>query len=321
MARTTTKATTKPKAKSTKKPAVSTRSKAAAAKTTRATKTAKVTKPAAVKKAPAVKPANTTKVTVVKRSVTESTLRRLNLLKALVFAGLAGAAAYFMNATSYSLTVGHAAKDELIALTQGTTQFVSGSESLFDIELRWVVVGIMAIAALLSLLAATRLRRRYEAAAASGISSMRWIGWGVTTALMMATIALVSGVSDIWTLKVIAGLMIATCALAWVAEKRVVQAGRPIFSEFNVSLLTGSLPWIIILGYALSTWVWGLIRYPWFVYALYVSMIVGFMLLTANQYKRITGWKNTLVLDRNYLVIGLATKAAFAIILILGLQK
>lgn len=313
----TTKATTQAKAKTTKTPAARTRT--AAAKTTRTTKTAKAAKPA-VKKQAVVKK---TAVTAKRRSteLTTGTLRKLNFIKALVFAGLAVAAGFLMNSATYALSVGHAAKDQLLSLTGGQTVFVPARTVLMDVEVRWVVVTIMGIAALLSLLAATRLRRRYEASVLTGVSSMRWIGWGITTALMVETIALLSGVSDLWVLKTIAGLMLVTCTLAWIVEKRLAQAGRPIWSEFVVSLFTGSLPWLIIFGYAISTWVWGLVRYPWYVYALYASTIIGFTLLTVNQYKRISGWKNTLVIDRNYLLIGLATKAAFAIILILGFQK
>src|SRR5690606_24745351 len=111
------------------------------------------------------------------------------------------------------------------------------------------------------------------------------------------------------------------CMLAWVAEKRNKQAGRPVWSEFVISVVAMLLPWLLIGGYAVSTWVWGLIRYPWYVYALYAVVVIGFGLLLTNQYKRISGWKNTLVVERNYLLIGLATKAAFGAVLILAFQK
>lgn len=313
----TTKATTRVKAKTT-----AAGTKSAAAKTTRSTKAVKASAKPVVKEKTAVKK---TAVTVKGKSksteLTTKTLRKLNVVKALVFAGLAVAAGFLMNSSTYALSVGHAAKDQLISLTGGQTVFVPARTVLMDVELRWVVVTIMTIAALMSLLAATRLRRRYEASVLAGVSAMRWVGWGITTALMVATIALISGISDLWVLKAIAGLMLVTCALAWIVEKRLVQAGRPVWSEFIVSLFTGILPWLIIFGYAISTWVWGLVRYPWYVYALYASTIIGFTLLTVNQYKRISGWKNTLAVDRNYLLIGLATKSAFAIILILGFQK
>lgn len=301
--------TTKAKTKTTKKPAAKART--AAAKTTRSTKTTKAVKPVA------------TKVTAKKKAAVLSTnsLRKLNLLKAFVLAGLAVAAVFLMNSATYAVTVGYQAKDELISLTAGKTAFVHGSQGLVDVQVRWLVIIILGLAALFSLLSATRMRDKFEASLKSGVSPMRWVGWGITSALMVEVIALISGVSDIWVLKIVAALMLITCGLAWVSEKRGVQAGRPIWSEFVISLFTGALPWVLIGGYAVGTWVYGLIRYPWFVYALYATTIVGFVLLTGNQYKRISGWKNALVLERNYLMIGLATKAAFGVILILAFQK
>ncbi len=312
----TTKKSTKAKTKTTKKPAVKART--TAVKTTRATKTTKVTKQPVVKK-PVVKAA-----AVVKAKTTEltaNTLRKLNFVKAFVFAALAVLAGVLMSSASYPVSIGYQAKDALVSLTAGKTAFVHGNQNLFDIEVRWLVVTILGLAAVFSLLIATRLRAKYEATLTDGVSSMRWIGWGITAALMVETVALLSGVSDILTLKLIAGLMLVTCALAWVAEKRNKQAGRPAWSEFVVSLFTGSLPWMLIGGYAIATWVWGLIRYPWYVYALYAALLVGFITLTFTQYKRINGWKNTLIVERNYLLIGLVTKVAFAVILILAFQK
>lgn len=315
----TKKTTTKAKTKTTKKPAART----AAAKTTRSTKSAKVTKKPAAKKAvakPATKSAAISKATKT-AVLTTDTLRKLNFVKAFLFAALAVAAGVLMTNASYALTVGYQAKDELISLTQSKTAFVHGAQSVLDVEVRWLVVATLVLAAVFSLLAATRMRQKYEATLVDGVSPMRWIAWGVTSALMVKVIALLSGVSDILTLKLLTGLMLVTCTLAWIAEKRNKQAGRPVWSEFVVSLFTGLLPWLLIGGYAVSTWVWGLIRYPWYVYALYASTIIGFSLLTVNQYKRISGWKNTLVVERNYLLIGLLTKTAFAVILILAFQK
>lgn len=312
----TRKTTTKAKT-NTKKPASKARS--AAAKTTAKSTKSKTVKPAATKKVATVKAA--AKTTRSTRTVSVKTLRTILLIKTLLFAGLAVAAVLLMNTASYALTIGYQAKDELISLTQGKTAFVHASQGVLDVEVRWALVTILGLSALFSLLAATRMRAKYEASVLSGISPMRWIGFGVTTALMVELIALLAGISDLATLKVIVGLVLTTCALAWIGEKRNKQAGRPVLSEFLISLFTGLLPWLLIGSYALSTWVYGLVRYPWFVYALIASTFIGFTLLTTNQYKKISGWTNNVIVERNYLLIGTLTKVAFAVILIIGFQK
>ncbi len=204
-----TRTTTKAKVKTTKKPAARTRT--VAAKTSKTP--AKSAKPAVTKAAAAGKSKTAT--------LTLASLRKLNLIKAFIFAALAVAAGMLMNDSSYAVNVGYQAKDELISLTAGKTAFVSATQSLLDVQVRWLVVIIMGLAALFSLLAATRLRRKYEAAVTDGVSSWRWLTLGITSALMVEVIALLSGVSDILTLKVIAGLMLVTCALGWVSEKRL----------------------------------------------------------------------------------------------------
>jgi hypothetical protein len=156
----TRKTTTKAKTKTTKKPAARTR--AAAVKTSKTTsKSTKATKPAVSKAAVAAKSKTAT--------LTADTLRKINFIKAFIFAALAVAAGMLMNDSSYAINVGYQAKDELISLTAGKTAFVSASQTLADVQVRWLVVIILGLAALFSLLAATRLRRKYEAAVADGV--------------------------------------------------------------------------------------------------------------------------------------------------------
>jgi hypothetical protein len=307
----TTTKSTKAKTKTSKSSAAKTRT--AAAKTTRASKSTKATK-SNVTKAAAVTKAKATVVTV-------GTLRKLHLVNAFVMAALAVAAGFLMTNASYAVNVGYQAKDELISLTTGKTAFVHASQTVLDVQVRWLLIIILGLSAVFSLMAATRGRKMYQAGVEDEVLPVRWICLGIISALMVEVIALLSGVSDIFTLKLVAGLVLVTTALGWVSEKRNKQAGRPVWSEFNVSLFTGVLPWLLIGSYAVSTWVYGLVRYPWFVYALIASTIIGFSLIAANQYKRIGGWKNYLVVERNYIVFALITQAAFAAILILAFQK
>lgn len=318
----TKKTTTKAKTKTTKKPAV--KAKASAAKaTTKSTKSKKVEKPAVkasvtkTDKAAAVKP----KAKKAKAELTAKSLRKLNFLTAFLLAALAAAAGFLMTNASYALSVGYMAKDELISVTEGRTEFVHATQSVMDLEVRWMVIGILGIAALFALLAATRYRTKYEKSLETGVSSWRWVTTGITGALLVEAIALFSGVSDILTLKLIGGVILVVAALGWVNEKRNKQAGRPVWSEYFISVFAGILPWILIVGYAVSTWIYGLIRYPWYVYAVMAAAVIGFVLLAVNEYKRNSGWKNNLVVERNYLVINLALYAAFGAILILGFQK
>jgi hypothetical protein len=323
MAKKTT--TTKAKTKTAK-----TTTRAAAARTTRKTTKAAVAKPTRTKAAKAVKstkvtkttkaaPVKTAKVSRVK-SLT-SRLRSLNLASAALFAALAVAAGLLMTNASSPVSVGYSTRDELRSAS--TTVFAPASQNVADVEYRWIVVAVLAVSVVLPLLYATKLRNRYEAAVAGNVVPWRWIDLAVTSALMVETVALFSGVTDLMTLKLAGALMAVTCFLGWLSERRKA-AGAVGFAPYIGSIFTGVMPWILIGGYAVATWVYGLVRYPWYVYALMAVVLGGFTLLAVNQLMQLKDrrkWADYAFVERNYLTINLLVKTLFAAVLILGLQQ
>lgn len=291
---TTTKS--KAKRKTTKKPA------------TKATKTTKKTvATAAAKAAPA------------KKSVITRQLNQLNFVSGAISLLLAALAGFFMTSASYQLFTGLLTKDEL-ASTAGTV-FVPAIHSVFNLELRWAVVGILVISSIVPLLAATRNRKQYEVSLAKKVMLWRWIDMAVVSALMLEVIALLSGVQDIMTLKLIGALMVITCILGWCSEKRNVGANKPVWGNYILSLVTGVLPWLVIATYAVSTSVYGLVRYPWYVYALYGTTLVAFLGYSWNGMRQLKALQDYEITERNYLQLSIFAKVAFAVILILGLYK
>jgi len=321
MATTKNKSTTKKPAakpvKNTKSTAKQARPKTSTASAkTKSTKSAKAVKPTKDNKA-----TTAVKVKKAKKQLSLNSLRKLQLAKAFILTALAVTAGFVMTSASYALTIGYMAKDELISVTDGKTAFVSGSQSILDIQVKWLLVAILGISALMALLTATKMRKKYEAQINGHVSSMRWVAAAITTALIVESVALLSGVSDMFVLKLVGGLIVVTSILAWTVEKRLKQAGRPVWTEYVASLITGTMPWILIGSYAVATWVYGLVRYPWFVYALMLTTVVSCSLIAVNQYKHLMGWKNYLVIERNYQYILFASQVAFAVILILGFQR
>jgi hypothetical protein len=119
-----------------------------------------------------------------------------------------------------------------------------------------------------------------------------------------------------------AGLIVVTCALGWLADRQNTGA-RQDWSAYSISLLSGVLPWLVIGEVLLLTGIYGGVRLPWFSYALAASVLLGFTLLAVNQLLNIrkhNQWKQYSYVERNYIVIDLITKAAFATILIVGLR-
>lgn len=285
----------------------------------------KTTKAAATKK-PATKKATKSVSANVSRTSKSApsmlSLRKWHIVSAIAFMLLAVLAGVMMGSSSYQTTVGLWARDDLASID--TTVFAPAVHVLYDIEVRWLVVATMLVSAALPLLYVTKLESAYTAYVRNTrMVPYRWLDLGVTAALMVETIALLSGVQDLFVLKLMGGLMIVTCLLGLVAERQNNVGDKPVWSAYGVSLFSGVLPWVLLAAYAVSTVIYGAVRSPWYVYALYASTLAGFSLLAWNQrqqFKKSGASTSYTVVERNYAVIGVLTKVAFAAILIAGIR-
>jgi hypothetical protein len=289
---------------------------------TKTTKAASTTKKSSVKKTAPKATASkaSTKVSSVRKvEVTLGSLRRLHLVSVGLFTLLAVAAGFMMNSATQQLTLGHLTKDELASTT--STVLAPAVQPIYDVEVRWLVVGVLALSIVMPLLYLTKLKGRYsDYLTRSRMLPLRWIDFAVTGALMTEVAALLSGVSDIPTLKLMGGLVATTAVLGLIAERQNNAADRPVHSAYYTGLFTGLLPWVAIGAYAVSTVVYGTASVPWHVYALYAALLGGFLLQARNQHMEF-GHGNYLIVERNYTVISALTKLAFAVILIVGLAR
>ncbi len=276
----------------------------------------------------------TSKTTVKKSSVAASAanqslvqrvlrLNTLHIVSVILFAGLAVAAALLMQAVSFPLAVTHLTNDAL--LSQDSTVFAIAHRNIVDVQLRWILVSVLALSVVLPVLYLTKLKDYYAKTISKGrVNGLRWIDLAVSSALMVEIIMLLVGYNDLMMLKLAGGLIGVTCALGWLAEKQNATGRKPVWNAFVISLVTGALPWIAIGASKIATVLYGSVRNPWYVYALCVTALAGFILLAVNQWnghRRFRGWANYAVVERNYVLISLITKTTFAVILIAGLSK
>lgn len=254
-----------------------------------------------------------------------ATLERLqghHLASVGVFALLAIAAGFLMSHHMVALTIGHLTRDVVQSTDQ--TVFTQAAYSLYDVELRWVVVALMAASAVLPLLYLTRLKEQYQSfVEKTRLSPFRWIEAGVIGALMTETVAVLYGITDIIALKLIAGLVIVAALLGMIAERQNDKATQPVKSAYQASLFAGALPLLVIGVSGLATYMYGLVRSPWYVYAAYAVLVASFVLTSLNQWKFITRSpkvSSNIVTERNYVAVSLVTRIAFAVVLIVGLR-
>lgn len=308
----TTKASTKTK-NTAKKPAgkasktAATRAASAKAKQSVA-KSAKVAKPAQ----------KTTKL--VKKATEASPLRKLHQLSAFLHVVGAVAAAVLMGSATLQFFTGLTTKDELASST--STIFVPAIHHLYDLEIRWIVVTLLVLGAIMPLMRVFR-QNRYQAVLKAKSNPLRWADKAILSGAMLMVVAALSGVEDVMTLKVIGGLIVVTAALGWLAERQNANPkASPDRAAYTISLLSGALPWLIILAYAFGTPLWGMVRYPWYVYALYVSVLISGIAYALNGSAYIRRLRSSYeVVERNYLIIDIFARVSFAIILIVGFAK
>lgn len=297
------------------------KTKTAKAKTTKSkTVTTKATKKPATK----VVARETVSKTVPAKATAKSTaglLQKIYAISIAVYVAIAGAAYFLMNTTASSLTVGYWTKDELASTTQ--TVFAPATQSVWDVQYRFIVMAVALLSAVVPLLYLTRFKKEHSIGIKARVMPLRWIEMAVVSALMLETVAMLSAVQDIGTLMLIGGLMAVTCILGWMAERRTARDGAPATAKYYLAAVTGTLPWIVIAIYAVSTYVYGMIRSPWYVYALYAVVLGAGILIATHQLKALKGegnLKNYELVERNYAVLSLVTRTAFAAILIIGLM-
>ncbi len=302
-----------------------------AKKASRSTKTVTKNTRSVAAKTPARKTVTATtkvgpnsKAAAVKRTVVRTPydrLRALHMISAGLFALIALAVGYFMKDTTFNLWLTHITRDDLAS--RGVTVFAPAVHSIYDLNLRWVTVGLLVFSAILPLLWASRWKRQYTVNLEAEAMPQRWADLAVTSAVMVSVVAILSGYHDVMTLKLLGGLMVVTCLLGWLADKQNRKAVKPDWSAYAISVVTGVLPWLLIAVSAVTTYMFGLVRSPWYVYALYAVTLLGFGALAFNQrqhYRRANQWKYEVV-ERNYVLINLAVKAAFALVLLAGLRR
>lgn len=249
-------------------------------------------------------------------------LQRLYQGSIVVYLGLAILAGFLMGEASFQLTLTYLAKDDL--LSKANTVFAPASHAFFDIQMRWVLVVILVLSAVVPALYQFYLKKRYEQGIKNKSLTLRWIDMAITAALMVEVIALLSGIQDLMILKIIGGVVVISCLLGWLAEKQYAELKKPVWTTYILSLILGVLPWLLIITSAIATPFYSSVRAPWYLYALYAVSLITFIAVYLNQYrffKKVGQWKDYLFVERNYLLISLFSKITFALVLIIGLRK
>ncbi len=277
-----------------------TTSKAAATKTTEVS--AKVQKP------------------VLNKAVSVSTplqkLRSLNFFVAFASVLQAGLILFLSKAFGgiHSVFASFPTNDSLATASSGQAQIVTGAHRLFDVHLSWLIAAFLIVTAVMHLALATILRKRYEREVAVRVNRVRWATYAISGSLLLVTIALAAGVSDLVTLLAIVGFNV-IAALVALSREHYTQNGERTRLVYGIGAIAAGAPFVIFLLNILGTHQYGEGGTPKYVYWLYFTGFVIVSALARNliQQTRVRGrWIDYIYAERVYIWLSLIGSSAVA---------
>jgi hypothetical protein len=148
------------------------------------------------------------------------------------------------------------------------------------------------------------------------INKARWWEYSISASVMIALIALVTGVSDVGAIVAIVGVNAAMIFFGLVMEM-VNRPGQPVtWTPFVLGCIAGAVPWVVIaiqiVGAEARADGDGI---PTFVYGIIVSLFLLFNSFAVNmvlQYRRVGPWRDYIFGEKAYIVLSLTAKSALA---------
>jgi len=310
---TTTKKKTSAKAKTSKKPS---------------TKSKKTTSKATAKKSATSKKITKTKATTSATKLKASSAKKplsvfdkmnvWNWAMAGLYAAQAAAVLYLGsgNSKSYPVTTTFLTEDTL-ASTDGNAVMAQGSRLLFDLNIVYLLAGILLLGAALHLVVATVYRSKYEADLKTGVNKARWIEVGISGGLSLVAIAMLAGVSDISTFKLLGVLTVVASLVALVTEISRRATKSTNWLSYWVSIFAGLTPWLVILSTILASLKYGVSgsipSYVYWVAGLVFLVAADRALVRYMHYKKMKTMgldlSDYLVVERIHMVESLASSA------------
>ncbi|MGD0146085.1 MAG: heliorhodopsin HeR [Nitrososphaerales archaeon] len=185
-----------------------------------------------------------------------------------------------------------------------------------------ILASFLLISAVAHLTIAFLKNKKYNENLAKGMNPYRWYEYAFSSSIMIALIALFSGVWDFWSLAMIFALNAMMIMFGYLMEKVNQWTEKTDWSAFIIGCISGAIPWIVLIanfiGLATST----SLPTPTFVYLIVVIYFVLFNSFAVNmilQYKGVGRWKDYLYGERVYIVLSLVAKSVLAWIVFVGI--
>lgn len=147
------------------------------------------------------------------------------------------------------------------------------------------------------------------------INYLRWYEYALSASLMVAIIAILSGVYDLPTLILLFILTAMMNLFGLMMELHNQTTDRTRWTAFVFGCIAGIVPWVIVAWYFFAAISSNTETIPTFVYTILPTLFVFFFSFALNmalQYKKVGPWKDYLFGETVYMVLSLTAKSALA---------
>jgi hypothetical protein len=236
-------------------------------------------------------------------SVRVRALRPLNIIVGMVHLAQAAVMLALSNDLALPVTAAFLTDDPVVA--RGASP-----EVLFEVPIGAAVAVFLLLAALDHLaVGVPGVRGWYETNLERGVNYARWIEYSASASLMIALIAMFTG---IWDVAALLGLVAVNTTMIWfgLLMERHQRPGRPDWTAFWFGTAAGLIPWV-----AIGVYLAGAVTAPGFVYAVVGFQFAFFAAFGANQYlqyRMVGAWRDYLFGERAYIWLSLGAKSLLA---------
>lgn len=219
------------------------------------------------------------------------------------------------------VTTNYLTTDTLGSEAAGYNVWTPAIRLLADVNLAYLLAVLFFIAAIGHIIFATSYRKKYEADLAVGMNRARWVEYVLGGGLLLVTVALINGVSDLSTLVAIFALaeVLALFSLLLESHKELGDKHPRVINK--MALVLALTPWIVTAIYLFGAQAYGNQSLPTYIYWVDGIVFATFMATGLNMLfnKQKKGrWTDYFYTERVYMLLGLAAKSALAWLVFFG---
>ncbi len=190
------------------------------------------------------------------------------------------------------------------------------SEDLVTLRLGPMIAAFLLISALAHFIMASPIAFNwYVRNLRRKINYLRWYEYSLSASLMVAIIAMLSGVFDVPTLILLFSLTAMMNLFGLMMELHNQTTVQTRWTAYIFGCIAGIVPWIIIAWYFFAAISSNTETIPTFVYTILPTLFVFFFSFALNmllQYKKVGPWKDYLFGETVYMILSLTAKSALA---------